>query len=153
MRELMSVGFVFSNDLLNVLLLRKTHPEWQNGLLNGIGGHWENPDATFASTMRRECLEEIGLDIPESEWREVAELYDEKVSWMVVSFCAKVPFEALEQAAERTKDKDEKALVLPANSLWTMDKVVGNVRWLVPMSMDRMRNPGTFMKARIAYKH
>lgn len=149
-RELMSVGFVFSVDLLSVLLLRKTHPEWQAGRLNGIGGHCEEEDTSFADTMRRECVEEIGLDIPKAEWRQVAEMYGH--DWMVVAFCATVPFEVLEAAAERTRDKDEKAEILPASSLWTLDKVIGNVRWLVPMAIDKLSNPGTFARTMVEYR-
>lgn len=35
-------GFMCSWDLQNFLLIRKTHPEWQKGKLNGIGGKIES---------------------------------------------------------------------------------------------------------------
>jgi 8-oxo-dGTP pyrophosphatase MutT (NUDIX family) len=31
--------FVFNPDLTRTLLIRKTHPKWQAGKLNGLGGH------------------------------------------------------------------------------------------------------------------
>lgn len=147
--EHMSVGFVVSDDMSHVLLLRKTHPEWQAGRLNGIGGHCEKEDTTFADTMRRECLEEVGLDIPKAEWRQVAEMYGR--DWMVVAFCATAPLAALEAAVANTAGKDEKAVVLPVGSLWTADGVIGNVRWLVPMAMDKLSNPDTFRRAMAEY--
>ena len=34
-------GFMFSSDKSEVLLVEKMSPEWQRGLLNGIGGKIE----------------------------------------------------------------------------------------------------------------
>src|SRR5258708_364006 len=34
-------GFMMSYDLMQFLLIRKTHPDWQKGKLNGIGGKIE----------------------------------------------------------------------------------------------------------------
>jgi len=54
------VGFAFSKNRKNVLLICKNRPEWQKGCLNGIGGKVED-DPTFLAAMNRECLEETGL--------------------------------------------------------------------------------------------
>src|SRR3990167_7537739 len=53
-----SVGFVFSMDKSRVLLIKKNKPEWQAGLLNGVGGKAEPQDRRARETMRRECMEE-----------------------------------------------------------------------------------------------
>lgn len=147
--EHMSVGFVFSDDMSHVLLLRKARPEWQAGRLNGIGSHCEREDVTFADTMRRECLEEVGLDIPKGGWRQVGEMYGR--DWMVVVFCAIAPLETLEAAAASTADKDERAEVVPVGAIWALEKVIGNVRWLVPMAVDKLSNPDTFSRTLIEY--
>jgi len=53
------LGFVFSPDLAKVYLIRKNRPEWQAGLLNGIGGKIELGE-TEKEAMEREALEESG---------------------------------------------------------------------------------------------
>ena len=63
------VGFLFSKERDRVVLIQKNRPDWQSGDLNGVGGH-VNPGETYAQAMRREFLEEAGLDVP--DWEEVA---------------------------------------------------------------------------------
>ena len=54
------VGFAFTLDSEKVLLILKTHPPWQAGKWNGIGGHIE-PGETPVQAMIRESQEEAGL--------------------------------------------------------------------------------------------
>ena len=56
------VGFAFSENANSVLLVRKQRPEWQKGLLNGIGGKIEEGE-TSLDAMHRECKEETGLSL------------------------------------------------------------------------------------------
>ena len=53
------VGFLFDGKGY-VALINKTHPEWQKGRLNGIGGKIEDGE-TPEVAMRREFYEEAGL--------------------------------------------------------------------------------------------
>ena len=71
------LGFAFTLDN-RVALIKKLKPEWQSGLLNGIGGKRELVQvegiyalepAIFA--MRREFREETGVDISFDDWTEV----------------------------------------------------------------------------------
>src|SRR3972149_224048 len=57
------LGFMFSYDLKQVALIRKSHPEWQKGKLNGIGGHIEENE-TEIRAMMREFAEETGYFEP-----------------------------------------------------------------------------------------
>lgn len=59
-----TVGFIFSDDFKNVLLIKKTKPADQAGLFNGIGGKFEEFDIDAAACVSREVKEETGLDIP-----------------------------------------------------------------------------------------
>lgn len=64
-----SLGFIFSTDLDQVVLLRKGKT-LHVGFWNGIGGKLEGAERPQAS-MARECLEETGLRIAEELWDEV----------------------------------------------------------------------------------
>lgn len=54
------VGFAFNKKANSILLMKKDHPDWQKGLLNGIGGKIERGELPF-DAMHRECKEETGL--------------------------------------------------------------------------------------------
>jgi ADP-ribose pyrophosphatase YjhB (NUDIX family) len=54
-----TMGIIFSPDLKDVYLLRKDHPEWQDGKLNGVGGHLQAGE-NYADAMSRESKEESG---------------------------------------------------------------------------------------------
>lgn len=64
------VGFPFDENREHVLLVRKLRPEWQKGLLNGIGGKIEITENS-REAMRRECLEETGLVL---DWKHKAHM-------------------------------------------------------------------------------
>lgn len=51
------LGFLFSADLERVVLVEKSKPAWQRGLLNGVGGAIE-PGESPAGSMDREFHEE-----------------------------------------------------------------------------------------------
>jgi 8-oxo-dGTP diphosphatase len=63
-KKLYVVGFAFEGN--KVALIRKTHPEWQAGLLNGIGGHIEKNESPMKA-MIREFEEETGLKVEDWE--------------------------------------------------------------------------------------
>ena len=65
-----SVGFLFSNDYSEVVLIRKNRPARQENKLNGVGGHIE-PGETPLEAMVREFHEEAGLVIAADTWRSV----------------------------------------------------------------------------------
>ena len=61
------LGFLFNRELTRVALIRKNRPEWQKGLLNGIGGQIEEKDGLTTNddpdynAMVREFKEETGV--------------------------------------------------------------------------------------------
>ena len=67
------IGFLFSGSGEKFLLIRKDHPEWQAGALNGIGGKIE-PGETPIESMIREFKEETGQDTTIEEWKDVLTL-------------------------------------------------------------------------------
>lgn len=70
------LGFAFSENGAQVLLLQKARPAWARSKWNGIGGHVEVGE-TFLQAMVREFEEESGLIWPASCWEAVGELGDE----------------------------------------------------------------------------
>lgn len=56
------LGFAFSRDKKDVILISKLRPDWQKGKLNGVGGKVEFEDASQLSAMYREFKEETGVD-------------------------------------------------------------------------------------------
>ncbi len=60
-------GFMIQPESQRVLLIRKTHPPFQAGKWNGIGGHIE-ANETIWQAMVREFQEETGVQTFESEW-------------------------------------------------------------------------------------
>jgi 8-oxo-dGTP diphosphatase len=131
----MVVGFLFSPDLNEVVLLRKTHPQWQAGLLNGLGGHVKAGESP-QDAMAREFHEESGLDFPADIWKEYARLKgknedEDPERWILHVFCGRHPrhFEA--------GSKTDEAIVIHKTGVGAQD-VVPNVRWLLPMAIDVM---------------
>ena len=61
------LGFCFLPDWTCVLI-EKTKPDWQSGLVNGLGGSIE-PGETIHEAMVREFREECGVDTHQKQWR------------------------------------------------------------------------------------
>lgn len=60
-----------------VVLIRKTHPPAQEGLLNGVGGVIRG-DENSHEAMTRECLEEIGVYVP--LWKQIYQINTDQYS-------------------------------------------------------------------------
>lgn len=120
-------GFLFSPDLESVVLIRKNKPEWQKGLLNGIGGKIEPGEATWEA-MRREFKEEAGLDI--EKWIKFCEVGVEG-DYKVYFFYATSP--NYEDVMSMT---DEKVQVIDS-ALKPHTKVIKNLFWLIPLAIDK----------------
>lgn len=60
------LGFCFLQFCNDVVLIRKNKPEWQKGLLNGVGGKIESGESPL-DAMRREWKEETGTVI--QDWQ------------------------------------------------------------------------------------
>lgn len=126
-------GFAVSYDEGTVALVRKSHPSWQAGKLNGIGGHIEEGEAPI-DAMRREFLEETAIAV--SDWREFVLLGGKE--WQVHFFVASVSTADL--SALRGAD-DEPIEVHPIAAIPSLP-VIPNLRWLVLLAIDKDRIVG-----------
>jgi len=135
------VGFFFGPNHEDVLLIRKNRPEWQAGLLNGVGGHIEDKEIPVEA-MTREFKEEAGLDIPEHRWTRVAILERKNVFELSV-FWAWGSQEEMKSAKSMT---DEKVEMVQTGDLRTRG-VVSNLSWLIPLCLEE----GLSLPVRIRY--
>lgn len=143
----MVVGFLFTPSCDRVVLIRKTHPAWQAGKFNGLGGHI-NPGEAPKAAMAREFEEESGLAVPAESWREYARMEgtnQEGERWMLHVFCA------VDSRCELVDSKTQEAVfVLPVETAWNKTQSLSNLSWLVPLAIDSIQS--TFpckVKARI----
>lgn len=118
------VGFALDN-YGRVALIRKNRPEWQAGLLNGIGGHvepGEDPDAA----MVREFEEETGSLVGGWELFLVMDFPGARIHFYRTMIGTAV-MDGLRTATDETVCK------LDARDLGQVG-VIPNLRWLVPLA-------------------
>lgn len=128
----MVCGFMFSEAFQWVVLIRKTRPEWQNGLLNGVGGHIEYGE-TIGLAMAREFAEETGVSTHPEEWIPFYTLSGE--NW-IVYFLACVG--CVDLAKTTT---DETVCIVSTSEITPFNKaLIPNLRWLIPMGIDAIQS-------------
>lgn len=126
------LGFLYSTMFSDVVLIKKTHPDWQAGKWNGIGGQVNEGEAV-EEAMSRECFEEVDLAIAPASWHLFANLY----AYGDRIFC----FWAETSARDLISKTDELASFHPVDSVTdrlSLESVhlVEGVRWLVSMSLE-----------------
>lgn len=62
------LGFAFTKDKSEIILIEKQKPDWQKGKLNGVGGKVEPDDVNETDAMIREFREETGVDTSPEQW-------------------------------------------------------------------------------------
>lgn len=120
-------GFLIDNQD-RVVLVRKSRPSWQAGLLNGVGGKWESGE-TGCEAMRREFLEETGLDV--AGWEEIVWLLCNGRD-AVTFFRAFGPPHLLDEAASMTDEPIEVHRI--TDLLRPGAGTIPNLRWLLPFA-------------------
>jgi 8-oxo-dGTP diphosphatase len=123
------VGFAF-NELERVLLVEKKRPDWQKGLLNGIGGKIE-PGETPAEAMDRECHEETGLRL---KWTEVGLMRGANTDGKRTLFECFIYYAKSEKVNQFQQMEDEPL------SIWNIGDlsgrpVVANLNFLIPFML------------------
>jgi 8-oxo-dGTP diphosphatase len=137
-KKLYVVGLLFTEDRRFVVLLRKEHPAWQKGLLNGVGGKIEL-DEKPEDAMSREFKEETGLLVPTIAWQEFVRYHGggdaSADSGYRIHF-----FRAFGFSAEDAQTVTDEAV-----GLYSVDALCGhpkdnglikNLRWLIPLALD-----------------
>jgi 8-oxo-dGTP diphosphatase len=119
------VGFYFSPDTKDVLLILRNRPDWQKGFYNGLGGHVENNE-TPIDAMVREFKEETGISTHRSHWKNF--FYLSSTHWMLWVYCARsFNIYGSQQTSDEGLPQTINAMSLPKNCL-------RNLYWLIPMA-------------------
>lgn len=129
MKTTMVIGFCFDSKMHNVALILKNKPEWQKGLLNGIGGKKEPIDGYSYCAMKREFLEETGVKTFGENWNQFAIL--DGLDWIVYCFYCKDT--EIYNAVKTTEA--ELIIKIPVNEL-PKYKTINNLQWLIPLAID-----------------
>jgi len=126
------VGFCFSQDRQQVVLIRKKRPAWQLGLLNGPGGRCEEGE-TFVDAMAREYHEETGGRVAPSEWELLCTLSGSGPMGPVeVAFFRAFSDAGIEDAHTVT---DEGVMVFETFMVHA-ERTIPNLQWLIPLAVQ-----------------
>jgi 8-oxo-dGTP pyrophosphatase MutT (NUDIX family) len=120
-------GFLFCNG--RVLLVRKTHPAWQAKLMNGVGGGIEK-DETAAMAMRREFLEETGIDVESWDYFAI----EHGPGYEVLFFRYFLHDREIARSANNVNDTGEE--LEWCDPVTPKFPVIGNLNWLLPLALD-----------------
>lgn len=121
-------GLYFDLMSNQVVLIRKTKPEWQRGRLNAIGGKIEAGE-TPMQAMLREFKEETG--VYGNEWREWREFCQLKFRGGIVYF-----FETGGNTEELKTMEEEEVFIVGFEDLEN-ELILENLKWLIPLALDK----------------
>ena len=108
-----------------VVLMRRTRPAWQAGRVNALGGKLL-PGEGALDAARREVREEAGVDV--ADWEEFL-VWDDPVYRMH----AVRAFHDAALDAHTAEDQE----VFRADTAALPPELIDNLRWLVPLALDR----------------
>jgi 8-oxo-dGTP pyrophosphatase MutT (NUDIX family) len=149
---------MFTDIASSVVLIRKNRPEFQAGLLNGVGGKIETERGESPRrAMVREFFEETGVQTTPDEWTMFAELqcYDHKEGdgWMHVVYCFVCKSTKHWSSVRTMTDETVELHAFPLpNTVWDDPKfaadatplmrssLIHNVPWLLEMATAKHCN-------------
>lgn len=124
-----TLGFIFTPDLQQVLLILKNRPAFAAGKYNGVGGKHEVNESDQAC-QSREVREEAGISILESAWQTVAHI--EWREWDGAVLAAMWDGE-MNQVQSLT---DEPVSWYSVNAL--PENCMPNLFWMIPLAKDAL---------------
>ena len=129
------MGFMFSPDKKQVLLIEKLQPLWQTGLLNGVGGKIEK-DETPIQAMVREFKEEVGMDV--EGWGKLLTMnaHDGIVHFFTYTCLSDAFFNTFRKVEE------EQPVAVAVKHIHKVG-CVSNLLWMVPLAQQNNTKPFT----------
>lgn len=122
-----SLGFMFSENKEDVLLIKKAHPENQAGRWNGLGGRLEQGESYFDS-MVREFQEEAHIETHREDWTTLGLMQGANFSVRIFYTFSNDLYRARSTTVEAVK-------ITPVSDLHKMPLVKG-VAWMVPLALE-----------------
>lgn len=122
-----TLGFLFNQNLSQVLLIHKLSPEWQKGQINGLGGKFEAGESA-QECITREVSEETSLITQPNDWQKMGELQSAQFQVEVLTMV----YEGAETAAKSLEAQQVEWFSvdnLPKNCM-------SNLTWLIPLCKD-----------------
>lgn len=124
------VGFVFNEDMTDVVLIRKNRPAWQRGKLNGVGGKVEQ-DEYPEDAMCREFSEETFVTVSPELWSPLCvEKFDAGAIVHFFWFRDELSFNTAETST------DEEIVRRHVASL-SVREIIPNLTYLLPMAIAK----------------
>ena len=122
------LGFLFTPDGKQVVLVRKMQPPNLAGKLNGVGGPL-SPGERPRAGVAHEFFEATGVAIPPQDWRPVARLWGK--GYEIAGFCA------FSDAASRCKSTSAEVIgLLPVRyDMLQADGALG-LPWVIAAALD-----------------
>lgn len=135
-RQEYTIGFMFTDNMEQVLLLLKNHgPQCVVGRWNGIGGHIEPTDADPMACQIREFQEETGIETTRQDWFKFTKLRGED---FVVHCFWGVSSRAVLNAKTMTNEKIEIINVRNTGSMNIFNIALApNLVWWIPFLCDK----------------
>lgn len=153
LRKKYVLGFIFDKTKRDVLLMKKSKPEWQKNHLNGVGGKVEDNEVPIEA-MSRETKEKTGLEIPTENWlymgkMECPDPQRVEPAWVVYVYTTVyhgATFDIIE-------NKDEPLHWIVKHQIHHMnDWALSNIKWLVPMAIDMLEGNHSIEKFEVIHK-
>lgn len=138
-----TVGFLIDSTNEKLLLIRKAKPEWQNGLLNGVGGSIE-PGETPLDCMRREFVEETGIAF--HDWKQFATGYVTCHQGDCICYYFIGRTLAPWNMIHPREDETEQASWFAIGEMMA-NHPVPNIAWLIPMGLIKLNAPNWHERA------
>lgn len=146
------VGFSFNEARYAVILVQKQKPQWQRGLLNGVGGKIEKGEKPIEA-MVREFAEEAGVPTLESDWTQYAIMgsagFEDRFSSKPGGFRVHVFKTFNTEIFKNVTTVTDELIVTKAIDDVNKNNSISNLRWLIEMALDD--NYGHPFQAKIIY--
>lgn len=124
---------MFEDSFRYMPLILKQKPEWQKGLLNGIGGKIEEGE-TASQAMTREFYEEAGVSTPEDQWVLFCSMSGGNNDGSEFTLECFYTFGTLNGL--HSPELEKLQIVNIEGLIGRNYKTVGNVPWLVSLALD-----------------
>ncbi len=136
-----SLGFLFSHDFKQVVLIKKNKPAWQSGKLNGVGGKIESGE-TPLQAMIREFEEETGVTTLPDDWCQVGTMLEDGLYKIAI-------FAGVSSKVNAVTTTTSEVVVRVNLEHLVSWNVVENIKWIIPMCIEALETDGNFYRAEI----